>query len=366
MRSARPLLFSMLMLGMTVPGMASQPTPQVYSARMLQTEMMTGRPANFQILRDEARELVIMIIAPSPDMPKGMNKRVLFDFKGHRMYTRNEIDKTCNWIRYTSARAPLYYDPISGSYPALAEFAGQTPKLERKETVNGFVTTLRVYPDGKGLIRLWVADESDVVVQMQAVDPNGKITNKFAITKLTYEKPAPGFLTLPMNCTETQGEASETGMVAHVEMKGPDINVSADTQFSAATSPKQQPKVLPSSAKQAITPAAELPLGTWAFKGKDNKGILWSGDLAIAKSAPSDFEDYICTLHMQSSEPEKKMKVPCAYDPAKRSLTMISPSGSYSYAATVDAEGKNLVRGKWTEKNFGEVSSGVWSAKLTE
>lgn len=343
----------------------AQSAPQSYTVRMVQTEMFTGQSATVVIHRDGSRELVIKTIPPSPQLPKGLHQATLYDFAAQRMYTRDEVHKTCNWMRYTSVRAPLFDDPIGGSQKALADMAGQKPNVERKVTVNGFPTTMRVYPgpEGKGELRIWVADDRNLLVQMHMVNPDGTIPMKFEVQNISYAKPAPTLLAPPANCAQTQGEANESGMTAHAESEinaqasvEKDLGSGATRTTTSASSTTKSTASARTAPKPAAPAAGGLPLGKWAFKGQDSKAVVWTGHLLTTKNEGY----YECEFAMSSDNGGRGASARCEYDPVKRTLTMNTGKGQY--VATLGADGKSLTRGKWADDDFGKPFTGTWNA----
>jgi hypothetical protein len=120
----------------------------------------------------------------------------------------------------------------------------------------------------------------------------------------------------------------------------------------------------------------------WAFTGKDNTGLVWTGTLDIAKLDPARFDatkyHSMCSLEVESTDSNKGtvgVEAPCIYDPATRALSFsIRGIALHSYTAVLSADGRSLTQGKWTESAKGPrkngqpgatvVTTGVWSAKF--
>ncbi len=120
-------------------------------------------------------------------------------------------------------------------------------------------------------------------------------------------------------------------------------------------------------------------LGKWAFTGKDNTGLVWTGALSIEKLDPSRFDPKrnhaLCSLEVESTDPSKGsrgVEAPCAWDPGTRTISFTTGfTVIHLYAAILSADGKTLTQGKWTENRRGDndqpgplVRSGTWTAKL--
>ena len=119
-------------------------------------------------------------------------------------------------------------------------------------------------------------------------------------------------------------------------------------------------------------------LGKWAFTGKDNTGLVWSGTLTIEKLDPSRFDankyHSLCSLEVESTDPNKGtvgVEAPCEWHPDTRTVSFgNSYPAAKVYSAVLSADGKALTQGKWTEKKIvagqaaGIERSGNWSAKL--
>lgn len=122
-------------------------------------------------------------------------------------------------------------------------------------------------------------------------------------------------------------------------------------------------------------PSAETggpSLGTWAFTGKDDKGVSWTGTLAVQKLDTNRFDAgkyySMCDLEMKSANSQKGISTPCTWEPNKR-LVSFSTGETASYTAILSPDGKSMTRGTWTdsEKDFKTrkvtiTRTGVWSA----
>lgn len=130
----------------------------------------------------------------------------------------------------------------------------------------------------------------------------------------------------------------------------------------------------------AATSGSGPTLGKWVFTGKDNKGVVWTGTLAIEKLDLNRFNTnkyhFMCNLEVQSASTGRGVEAPGTYDPAARTLSFSTGiSEITSYTAVLSPDGKSLTQGKWTvtkkdDKKSGQAgmivaSAGTWSAKLT-
>jgi hypothetical protein len=124
-------------------------------------------------------------------------------------------------------------------------------------------------------------------------------------------------------------------------------------------------------------PAAESsgpPLGKWQFTGKDDKGVTWTGTLAIQKLDTDRFDadkyHSIFSLELVSKGSSRGVEAPCIWKPDKREVSF--STGGTTYTAILSPDGKSLTNGKWSEskKDFQTskvsiIKTGVWSAKFT-
>jgi hypothetical protein len=124
-------------------------------------------------------------------------------------------------------------------------------------------------------------------------------------------------------------------------------------------------------------PAAEskgLILGKWAFDGKDDKGVVWTGTLTIGELDTTRFNtgEYhsMCILEAESKASSNVVDTPCVWDPLKREVSF--GTGISVYTAILSADGKSMTQGRWTEsdKDFRTrkvtvTKTGDWSAEYT-
>jgi hypothetical protein len=124
-------------------------------------------------------------------------------------------------------------------------------------------------------------------------------------------------------------------------------------------------------------PAAESQgpiLGKWAFDGKDDKGVVWTGTLTIKELDTTLFntgEYYsMCILEAESKDSSNTVDAPCVWDRVNREVSF--GTGRSAYTAILSADGKNMTQGRWTEseKDFRTrkvtlIKAGEWSAKYT-
>lgn len=140
------------------------------------------------------------------------------------------------------------------------------------------------------------------------------------------------------------------------------LAIAAVVALSAALAP---------SAAAADGPA----LGKWAFTGKDNTGLVWTGTLMIEKLDPSRFDasryHSMCDLNMESTDESKGTKgvgAPCTFDAQKRTISFTAgASRVWVFSAVVSADGKSISNGKWARTNASDnsvIETGEWSAKL--
>jgi hypothetical protein len=225
-RSFRPLFLGLVYwFAFVVPPLLAQsPTPETYSltiiSQMTEASMFTGQASNLKIYRNGSKELVELTVAPWAANPKGVRMSYLFDFQAHKAYTRDLVANACSWMNYVSARAPVNYDPLTGSDALLADLAKQTPKVLGKEVVNGISAKVEEFatPD-QGKAKLWIAEKGNFIVKVEAAGLDGKSQTQLEAKQLSYTKPSDSLFAPPSNCdTHTQGEWSDTGVNAHAEV----------------------------------------------------------------------------------------------------------------------------------------------------
>ncbi len=121
---------------------------------------------------------------------------------------------------------------------------------------------------------------------------------------------------------------------------------------------------------------------TWAFTGKDSKGVAWTGKIEFAKLDTSMFEpgQHYCSANLDLQDANGGGMGAATFtdfDPATRVVTIGGESdyGGSVYTAILSADGKSLKSGKWlsTERSSEEkeqnkpkrvLSEGTWSATL--
>ena len=124
---------------------------------------------------------------------------------------------------------------------------------------------------------------------------------------------------------------------------------------------------------QAAATAKGPTLGKWAFTGKDNTGVTWTGTLTIEKLDPNRFDVKayygLCSVEVESPDPSKGtrgVEAPCTYNPGTRAVSFTTGAmTTHLYTAVLSADGQSLTGGKWTEtKARTVVRRGEWTAKL--
>lgn len=166
-----------------------------------------------------------------------------------------------------------------------------------------------------------------------------------------------------------------TGFVVMKQIKGKWVVSSFGGSGSATVSAEVSGQT-DFGSSSASGPAAENsgPLfGKWAFTGKDDKGVAWTGTLTINKLDTENFDagrfHSIFSFQLESANSGRGVEAPSKWDAGKQEASV--NSGGISYTAILSPDRKSLTQGKWTEseKDFQTrkvtiISTGVWSAKF--
>lgn len=126
--------------------------------------------------------------------------------------------------------------------------------------------------------------------------------------------------------------------------------------------------------QQAVAESNGPILGKWAFKGKDDKGVVWTGTLTIKGLDTTSFDadrfHSMFILEAESRDSSNGVDAPCAWDPVKREVSF--STGTVEYTAILSANGKSMTQGKWIEseedfrtRKVTVIKTGVWSAEYT-
>jgi len=204
----------------------------------------------------------------------------------------------------------------------------------------------------------------------------------FMFTQPKSHKVLGGFMkgdeaTLNVAYTFAAGPQS-TGFVVMKQMKGKWIVSSFGGSGSATVSAEVsgQADFESSSSASVSGPAAENSgplLGKWAFTGKDDHGVAWTGTLTIKKLDTDNFNadkfHSIFSFELESASSGRGVEAPSKWDPIKQEVSV--NSGGTSYTAILSPDRKSMTQGKWTEseKDFKTrkvtiTNTGVWSAKF--
>jgi hypothetical protein len=208
-----------------LPLLAQSATPQTYAlttvSLMTEASMFSGRAANLKIYRNGSKELVDLTLLPGKTGSQDVHISYLFDFQAHKAYTLDVNTKACSWMNYVSARAPVNYDPLTGSDAILAELAKQSPKMLGTQVVNGISAKVEEFAiPGQGQVKLWIAEKGNFIVKMESPGQDGKSQTQLEVKQLSFAKPSDALFAPPSNCgTQTQGEWSDTRVRAHGETR---------------------------------------------------------------------------------------------------------------------------------------------------
>jgi hypothetical protein len=266
--------------------LAQSSAPKAYTltqvTQLTEASMFTGQASNLKVYRSGSKELVELTIAPWPGNPKGVHTRTLFDFQAHKTYTQDLDGNTCSWMSYVSARAPVWYDPVTALDDATrAEMAKSKPRRVGTETVNGFaaVITEADTPDGK--IRTWTAQNGDFPVKMTLQPKSGPLTAMMEVQQVDFNAPAASLFVAPGNCsTHAQGEWSDTRLSAHAEAQV-DAQASASTDLATG---KTQSQATAKSNPAALPRGGAAPAAAAAADSK-SADLVENVDLEPSKNA---------------------------------------------------------------------------------
>jgi hypothetical protein len=322
----------------------SSPLPRTYA--FTATSDMSG-PMTLTVSRSGSMELVEVAGASG-----GLHLRVLYDFQAHRIYTTDLDAGRCTTQEYSSAYAPVLWDPIGGG----EEQALATRSLPtiRREPVNGIAARLveAALPEGQGKWKSWLDEKFGFPVKQAVVLGSGPERPLFEMRKISYAPPAASLFTAPAQCTRIGGVSNANGGSA-------EMNVEATAQGQAAlggaTAEKQAP---PAGDPNRLA-------GKWDFAGKDGAGTQWHGTLTVEKLEPNSFDpakySNVCDLNLSSANSGKGVSNACLYDPQTKTFSLAGGEDShqYSFTAVLSPDGASLTQGRWVE---GDSASGAWSA----
>jgi hypothetical protein len=200
---------------------AQAPVPTAYtithSTRMTEVSMFSGQVSNLKVYRKGSKELVDLTIAPYAANPDGSHLRYLFDFQAHKAYSQEVTSNACSWMNYVSARAPVFYDPITAMDDAMrAQFAEARKNSTVKEAVNGIPAIVIESAGQDAKMKMWLAEKGDYPVKMVRQPANGPAMTMLEVQQVDFTPPADSFFVPPANCdTHVDGEWSDSGLRAH-------------------------------------------------------------------------------------------------------------------------------------------------------
>lgn len=183
---------------------AGAQTPTRYSF----TELNSLAQPNLtvKVYRDGPRELIDQSLPLSEATPKGMHAATLYDFRTHKSYTWDLIDRTlpCNVADYFKTDAPAIYDVISGAQENHAEIAKLHPKAVVDEVVNGIPASRLEVTDSTGqvTVRLWTSTAGGYLVKWLAIPKVGLPQVRLEVTALSFERPRAALLSVPAKCAK--------------------------------------------------------------------------------------------------------------------------------------------------------------------
>lgn len=194
--------------------------PQTYTlteiSRTTEVSMFTGQASNLKIYRRGSKELVDVTVAPYAANPQGVHMSYLFDFSAHKAFTRDLDHKSCSWMRYVSADAPVNYDPITGADRMLKDLPQGGAKAAGTQTFSG--TTYKVEEvsaPGNATAKILVTPAGRIpfVLRGPSMTGPGQMT-WLELKELSFTAPPASVFVEPSGCTETKGTWSDTAVNA--------------------------------------------------------------------------------------------------------------------------------------------------------
>jgi hypothetical protein len=216
---ASPKSLSLLALLLTAsPQLWSQSAPPtVYT--VTQSDSMMGPSLTQTISRSGSKAPIEQTMPPSPERPKGLHTRSLYDLQANTSFTwdLNQSPMPCS----TGTFSGSWGDPFSpDSLATPAVLTQQNAKAAGAETVNGFAA--KIYEiEQPAKIKLWVESKYGLIVKMQMTQPGAPPQIVSEVKQLSLAAPPASTFVLPPDCaataaaprvpTEAERIAAETG-----------------------------------------------------------------------------------------------------------------------------------------------------------
>jgi hypothetical protein len=198
------------------PVLAQTPAPQAYTLEA--TGELFDRPMAVTIERDGSRERVVTTLGPS-------RTTSLFDFAEHKVYWIGWSGAdSCSSGRYLSERAPVSYDPVTGTPETLAKLTegGRSRKPAGTATVAGRAARIEALAGGKRPTgpdaepwptRIWLGEEGGYLLKLEAEGARGKLVTPYEVKRLDFGKPRGAPLDPPAGCMATNSEMDDSGSI---------------------------------------------------------------------------------------------------------------------------------------------------------
>ena len=291
------LLTPVLTAYLAQPARAQTPAvPRTYSFQGTASMMMPGMKV--VVHRNGPRELIERILPAREGMWQEMHDRVLYDFAGHKVYSRDLVANKCTVQRYESPYAPMF-DPIGGSGEQIAELAKAPPRVLRRETVNGIPSRVveQTFPDTKGRFRLWLEEKYGFTVRWDVLWPGKPPATQLEIGQLSYAPSPAALFVPPPDCTPIGGVATATGGHSETTVEA-EVSAQVDLKTDRTSgAPAQAPTVTPVPATPGQITAVRLRLEPDHYAGPcpgkvklvaeittDGPGTVWYQIMAGAVS----------------------------------------------------------------------------------
>lgn len=227
-------------------GAQTPPLPRTYSFEGTASMLMPG--LKVVVHRNGPWEVIERILPGREGMPPELHDRVLYDFDGHKVYTRDLLADRCTVQRYESPYAPMF-DPIGGAEEQIAQMAKAPPRVLRRETVNGIPA--RVVEDrlegADGKYRLWLEEKYGFPVRMEVALAGRPAAVQLDMAQLSYAASPAALFVPPSGCTPIGGVATATG--GHAE-------ATVDVQVPTQTVDLQSGRTSAEPAQASVTPVA--------------------------------------------------------------------------------------------------------------
>lgn len=251
---------------------AQTTTRQAYTLSVEATD--SGQKFLATIYRDGPKERVEIAGEGLPG-----NMFTLYDFEAHKVYWVVTGPKpSCSAGHYRSAHAPISVDPVTDPAQASANvLKGAQRKFVRREEVNGIPARVEdiavpAKAAASGEVqptRVWLSEPDGLIVKMEGASRGGRPSTILEAKQFTKEKPQAALFSTPADCTMTDAEMDDTGVMRasgqmDVSAKASgEVNLADRTGQSAVAVSSTRGKTPAQSAEVAVTAVAlqvsELP-----------------------------------------------------------------------------------------------------------